>query len=80
MSIRTVVMRMAARTETVEALTARLNELSRERQELRERAVDAVALERNRIAIVEGQWALSRALIARHLPAPPDARWLGSRA
>jgi hypothetical protein len=66
--IRTPVMRFAARTESVEALTSQLNELSRERQELRAGNADAAALEQNRIAIVEAQWALSRALIDRYLP------------
>jgi hypothetical protein len=61
-------MRFAARTESVEALTSQLNKLSRERQELRAEEADPVALEQNRIAIVEAQWALSHALIARYLP------------
>ena len=61
-------MRFAARTESVEALTSRLNELSRERQDLRAGLADDRALEHNRIAIVEAQWALSHALIARYLP------------
>jgi hypothetical protein len=65
-------MRFAARTESVEALLSKLDKLSRQRQELRTRDADAAALEQNRIAIVEAQWALSQALIDRYLP--PDQR------
>lgn len=65
-------MRFAARTESVEALLSELDELSRQRQELRTRQVDTAELEQNRIAIVEAQWALSQALIDRYLP--PDQR------
>jgi hypothetical protein len=65
-------MRFAARTESVEALLSELDELSRQRQELRNRQVDTAELEQNRIAIVEAQWALSQALIDRYLP--PDQR------
>jgi hypothetical protein len=61
-------MRFAARTESVETLTFRLNELSRERQDLRARRAEARELEQNRVAIVDTQWALSHALIARYLP------------
>jgi hypothetical protein len=61
-------MRFAARTESVEALTSRLNELSRERQDLRARQAETRELEQNRVAIVDAQWALSHALIARYLP------------
>jgi hypothetical protein len=67
-----MVMRFAARTESVEALLSELDELSRQRQDLRARDVDASELEENRIAIVEAQWALSQALIDRYLP--PDQR------
>jgi hypothetical protein len=65
-------MRFAARTESVETLLSRLDELSRQRQDLHSRDVDAAELEQNRIAIVEAQWALSQALIDRYLP--PDQR------
>ncbi|HEV8687014.1 MAG TPA: hypothetical protein VGQ84_07040 [Gaiellaceae bacterium] len=65
-------MRFAARTESVETLLSELDELSRERQELRSRKVGGAVLEENRIAIVEAQWALSQALIDRYLP--PDQR------
>jgi hypothetical protein len=65
-------MRFAARTESVEALLSKLDKLSRQRQELRTRDAGAAALEQNRIAIVEAQWALSQALIDRYLP--PDQR------
>jgi hypothetical protein len=67
-----MVMRFAARTESVEALLSELDELSRQRQDLRARDVDASELEENRIAIVAAQWALSQALIDRYLP--PDQR------
>ena len=66
-------MRFAARTRSVETLTAELDALTRERQELRERAAGADVLERNRLAIVEAQWELSQALIERHLHAPSHA-------
>jgi hypothetical protein len=59
-------MRSAA---TVEILLARLNELSLERQDLREACADEAELETNRLAIVEAQWDLAHALIRRHLPA-----------
>jgi hypothetical protein len=65
-------MRFAARTESVETLLSRLDELSRQRQDLHSRDVDRAELEQNRIAIVEAQWALSQALIDRYLP--PDQR------
>jgi hypothetical protein len=58
-------MRSAA---TVEVILARLNELSRERQDLRAQRADDATLERNRLAIVEAQWDLAHALIRRHLP------------
>jgi hypothetical protein len=61
-------MRSAARTESVETLLSRLDALSRARQELRVGEADGTELERNRIAIVEAQWALSQALIDRYLP------------
>lgn len=62
-------MRSAARTESVETLLSRLDALSRARQELRAGQAQAADLERNRIAIVEAQWALSEALIDRYLVA-----------
>jgi hypothetical protein len=58
-------MRSAA---TVEVILARLNELSRERQDLRAQRADEATLELNRLAIVEAQWDLAHALIRRHLP------------
>ena len=62
--------RPAARPhESVEALQARLDELSRERQQLRVARAAEAELERNRLAIVAAQWDLSRALVRRHLPA-----------
>jgi hypothetical protein len=45
--------------------------LVNERQQLRSEGARAEALEENRLAIVHCQWELSRALIERHLPAPP---------
>jgi hypothetical protein len=52
----------------VEVLQDRLRRLLRERENLRTVEADRAALERNRRAIVEAQWELSRALIARHHP------------
>jgi hypothetical protein len=52
----------------VEALEDRLRHLLRERESLRTVDADRGALEHNRRAIVEAQWELSRALIARHHP------------
>ncbi len=52
----------------VETLQERLRGLLREREELRTSRADRHALERNRRAIVDAQWELSRALIARHHP------------
>ena len=54
---------------SVEALQARLDELSRERQELRVAKAAEAELERNRLEIVAAQWDLSRALVRRYLPA-----------
>ena len=62
-------MRFAARELTVEALLDQLEQLTRERQDLRLDRAGASDLERNRLAIVEAQWDLSRALIRRYLPA-----------
>lgn len=52
----------------VEALQDRLRRLLRERENLRTVEADRGALESNRRAIVDAQWELSRALIARHHP------------
>jgi hypothetical protein len=52
----------------VEALRDVLGKLVREREELRSAGADRADLERNRIAIVNAQWDLSRALIARYHP------------
>jgi hypothetical protein len=51
----------------VESLADRHAALVRERQELRSTGAQLDQLERNRLAIVECQWQLSQALIARHL-------------
>lgn len=59
---------------TVESLTERLEALTRERQDLRTNDASAVALEQNRVAIARAQWALSYALIDRHLPKPAAAQ------
>ncbi len=63
--------RIAARPKelSVEALQARIDELSRERQELRVAEAADAELERNRLEIVEAQWDLSHALVRRYLPA-----------
>jgi hypothetical protein len=62
-------MRPAARELSVEALLEQLEHLTRERQDLRLDLAGAGDLERNRLAIVEAQWNLSRAFIRRYLPA-----------
>jgi hypothetical protein len=62
-------MRSATRELSVEALLQQLEQLTRERQDLRLVRAQARELERNRLAIVEAQWDLSRALIRRYLPA-----------
>jgi hypothetical protein len=56
--------------ETLKDLLATLVD---ERQRLRSEAAPADDLERNRLAIVQCQWELSRALIARYLPAHATA-------
>jgi hypothetical protein len=63
--------RIAARPKqlSVEALQARIADLSRERQDLRTLNAAGPELERNRLEIVEAQWDLSHALVRRHLPA-----------
>ena len=62
-------MRSATREPSVEALLLRLETLTRERQDLRQDQAGPPMLEQNRLAIVEAQWDLSRALILRYLPA-----------
>jgi hypothetical protein len=62
-------MRSATREPSVEALLLRLETLTRERQDLRQNLAEPRTLEQNRLAIVEAQWDLSRALIRRYLPA-----------
>jgi hypothetical protein len=58
-----------------ETLTQLHTTLVDERQELRREGAPASELERNRLAIVQCQWELSRALIERYLPpaAAPSA-------
>lgn len=53
---------------TVEALMDEISGLTAERQRLRDRGVDAVRLERNRVKLARAQWELSHALIERYLP------------
>jgi hypothetical protein len=65
----TTLMRSAARELSVEALMQQLEQLTRERQDLRLDLAEPGDLEQNRLAIVEAQWNLSRALIRRYLPA-----------
>jgi hypothetical protein len=59
----------------LESLTQLHTTLVDERQQLRRNAAPAEELERNRLAIVQCQWELSRALIERYLPpaAAPSA-------
>jgi hypothetical protein len=58
----------AGRQLDLESLNALHTELVDERQRLRSAAAPAEELERNRLAIVECQWEVSRALIERYLP------------
>jgi hypothetical protein len=53
---------------TVEVLARRIDELVRERQELRRAGAVNGVLERNRLELVRLQRELSLALIDRHLP------------
>lgn len=66
-------LRLGLRQPTVETLLSRIEDLARERQELRGQRAPARALERNRLALVRSQWELSYALIERHRP-HADAR------
>jgi hypothetical protein len=70
-TLRPLVPRRFRRTSkrTVEELTARIGELTAERQDLRARGATAAALERNRVKLARAQWELSHALIARYLSA-----------
>jgi hypothetical protein len=52
----------------VEALARRIDELVRERQDLRRARARVDDLERNRLELVRAQRDLSLALIDRHLP------------
>ena len=58
----------ASAMDTVEAIESRLRELVYRRQRLRELGAGPGVLERNRRRIVQEQWALSHALIARYRP------------
>jgi hypothetical protein len=60
---------MAPAPTSVETLNAELGTLVAERQALREQGAGERRLETNRRRIVRVQWQLSRALIARYLPA-----------
>ncbi|HEX6702731.1 MAG TPA: hypothetical protein VF101_18535 [Gaiellaceae bacterium] len=53
---------------SVEVLARRIDELVRERQELRRGGARNGVLERNRLELAQLQRELSRALIDRHLP------------
>ncbi|MFL5945968.1 MAG: hypothetical protein ACJ74D_08250 [Gaiellaceae bacterium] len=57
----------------MEALLEEISGLTVQRQLLRERGVDAVKLERNRVKLARAQWELSHALIERYLPAADSA-------
>jgi hypothetical protein len=54
---------------SVEVLLDNISRLTAERQQLRERGVEQVKLERNRVKLARAQWELSHALIERYLPA-----------
>jgi hypothetical protein len=59
--------------DDVETLQERIAARVYERQALRAAHADRERLERNRLEIAELQQRLSRALIARHTPAPQPA-------
>jgi hypothetical protein len=59
--------------DDVETLQERIATLVYERQELRATRADRERLEHNRREIADLQQRLSRALIARHTPAPQPA-------
>jgi hypothetical protein len=59
--------RPASPFQDVESLTHLHGSLVRRRQELRTGGAALAELEQNRLAIVNCQWELSQALIARHL-------------
>jgi hypothetical protein len=65
----------SARKSDLETLENQHATLVDERQRLRSDGATAAELEHNRLAIVNCQWELSRALIARYLPpaATPSA-------
>jgi len=54
--------------EQVQALSERIAVLAAERQELRRSGASDEVLEENRAQLGRSQWALSHALIERHLP------------
>ncbi len=60
-------LRSTRRQENVETLGELHAALVSERQQLRTHGAENEELERNRLAIVQCQWELSRALIARYL-------------
>jgi hypothetical protein len=60
----------SATGDDVETLQERIAGLVYERQELRAARADRERLEHNRLEIADLQQRLSRALIARHTPAP----------
>jgi hypothetical protein len=60
-------LRSARRRRDVETLAELHAALVRERQHLRSQGAETAELERNRLAIIDCQWQLSRALIERYL-------------
>ena len=60
--------RRSAGQSDLETLKGLHTKLVNERQELRSSGAASEELERNRLAIVDCQWQLSRALIERYLP------------
>ena len=68
-SIRQIAQEVGHNRRTVEALFEEISALTAERQRLRERGVDQMRLERNRVKLARAQWELSHALIERYLPA-----------
>lgn len=66
--LRTAPFRRSRVSASADELTARLEALVAERQELRSRGASGKALERNRLQIARTQWELAHVLIDGHLP------------
>jgi FtsZ-binding cell division protein ZapB len=53
---------------SVEELQQKIDRLTAERQNLRSTGAERARLEENRVELVQAQWSLAHALIARHFP------------